>query len=93
MDKKTAKSIEAKILRCEGFEVAIIDPQKNGRNVRSDCAFPTDYKPTTVDDFKKRFIEQYPQYDISVYKADGSKASPQMQLCTVRATYAQGKED
>ncbi|MDD6267402.1 MAG: hypothetical protein SPG09_12805 [Lachnospiraceae bacterium] len=34
-----------------------------------------------------KFKKQYPGYDVIVYKNDGSRASGQMKLATVRDTY------
>ena len=85
------KSIEQRIQDIEGFRVII---RYADRDVRSDAILPKQYASQrmtrnsfTVNDFKRKFQEQYPGYDIDVLKSDGSKAVGQMKLSTVRETY------
>lgn len=83
--------VEKRIFEIEGFQV---DIEMNGRNVRDDLILPKQYEAErmtknsmTVSDWKNKFRRQYPGYDVAVYKNDGSKASGQMKLSTVRDTY------
>lgn len=85
------KNVEKRIFDIEEFEVVIL---RNGRDVRSDASLPTQYaaqrktrNSCSVSDFKNKFQMQYPGYDIDVLKADGTKASGQTDLSTVRDTY------
>lgn len=83
--------VEKRIFDVEGFQVII---KTNGRDARSDLMLPKQYEAErmtrnsfSVSDFKVKFKRQYPGYDIDVLKADGSKASGQTNLSTVRDTY------
>lgn len=83
--------VEKRIFEIEGFQVDII---KDGKNVRGDLQLPKQYEAErmtrnsmTVGDWKNKFKTQYPGYDAAVYKNDGSKASGQTKLATVRDTY------
>lgn len=85
------KNVEKRIFDVEEFEVVI---RRNGRDVRSDATLPTQYaaqrktrNSSSVSDFKSKFQVQYPGYEIEVLKADGTKASGQTKLSTVRDTY------
>lgn len=83
--------IEKRIFEVEGFQVDIV---KEGKNVRSDLQLPKQYaaermtrNSMTVSDWRDKFKTQYVGYDAVVYKNDGSKASGQTKLSTVRDTY------
>lgn len=83
--------VEKRILEVEGFQADIL---KNGKNVRGDLILPKQYEVArmsknsmTVSEWKDKFKRQYPGYDVVVYKNDGSKASGQTKLSTVRDTY------
>lgn len=83
--------VEKRIFEIEGFQVDII---KDGRDVRGNMQLPKQYEAErmtrnsmTVGDWKNKFKMQYPGYDTIVYKNDGSKASGQTKLATVRDTY------
>ena len=83
--------IEKRIFEIEGFQVDIMN---KGKNVRDDLVLPKQYEAErmtknsmTVSDWKAKFKKQYPGYDVIVYKNDGSKASGQTKLSTVRDTY------
>ena len=83
--------IEKRIFDIEGFQVDII---YNGKNVRDDLQLPKQYEAErmtknsmTVAEWTYKFKKQYPGYDVIVYKNDGSRASGQMKLATVRDTY------
>ena len=90
------KYIERKIFVVEGFEVVI---KKDGKDVRSDASISNQYNVTrmsknsySVNDWKKKFHRFFPGYDVDVLKADGSKASGQTKLSTVRDTYLETEE-
>lgn len=83
--------VEKRIFEIEGFQV---DITKDGKNVRGDMQLPKQYEAErmtrnsmTVGDWKNKFRTQYAGYDAVVYKNDGSKASGQTKLATVRDTY------
>lgn len=83
--------VEKRIFEIEGFQADII---KEGKNVRGDMQLPKQYEAErmtrnsmTVGEWKNKFKTQYPGYDAVVYKNDGSKASGQTKLSTVRDTY------
>ena len=83
--------VEKKIFEIEGFEVCIT---QNGRDVRSDASLPKQYEAErmtrnsfSVSEFRNKFKHQFAGYDIDVLKANGSKASGQTKLSTVRDTY------
>lgn len=85
------RNIEKKIYDVEGFEVVV---KKDGKDVRGDATLPCQYKAErmsknsySVKEWKEKFRRQYAGYEIDVLKADGSKASGQMKLSTVRDTY------
>lgn len=88
--------IEKRIFDVEGFQVDITN---NGRNSRDDLVLPKQYEAArmsknsmTVSVWKDKFKKQYPGYDAIVYKNDGSKASGQTKLSTVRDTYLEDTE-
>jgi len=88
--KITIESIQRKICRTEGFEVRIF---YNGRNAMDNKGVPRDYKPMTVDAFKKHFKAQFPDYDIAVYASGKpSSASGQTLLKNIRQSYEAGKD-
>lgn len=83
--------VEKRIFDIEGFQVDIMN---NGKNARNDLILPKQYEAErmtknsmTVSEWKMKFKKQYPGYDVVVYKNDGSKASGQTKLSTVRDTY------
>ena len=85
------KNVEKRIYDVEGFEVTII---RDGKNVRSDASLPTQYEAErmtrnsfSVSDFREKFQHQYAGYSVDVLKGDGTKASGQTKLATVRDTY------
>ena len=87
----TANRVEKKIFAIERFHVAI---KQNGKNVRGDCHLPKQYESQTmsrnafsVSDFRGKFQKQFPEYEIDVLKSDGSKATGQTKLSTVRDSY------
>lgn len=90
------KNIEKKIYDVEGFEVVI---KHDGKDVRGDSNLPNQYKAQkmsknsfSVREWKDKFKSQYAGYDVDVLKADGSKASGQTKLSTVRDTYLDDAE-
>ncbi|MCR3760408.1 hypothetical protein KYB31_15630 [Clostridium felsineum] len=86
------KNVEKKIWDVEGFDVRI---KHNGSDVRGDKNGLPQYDKVnaaknimTVGTWKaKRFSIKYPGYDVEVLNSDGSVASGQTQLGTVRDTY------
>lgn len=85
------KNVENRIYEIEGFRA---DITYNGKDVRGDLKLPKQYEAErmtrnsmTVSEWRKKFKKQYPGYDAIVRKNDGSKASGQTKLCTVRDTY------
>lgn len=85
------KNVEKKIYDVEGFEVTI---RHGGKDVRGDASLPTQYaslrmtrNSASVSDFRTKFQKQYAGYEVDVLKGDGSKASGQTKLSTVRDTY------
>lgn len=85
------RNVEKAISKKEGFEVKI---ELNGKNVRGDKELPKQYAAErmskngmTVSEFKDKFKKQFPGYDITVYRKDGSAPSGQTHLGTVRDTY------
>lgn len=90
------KNVEKKIYDIEGFEAVIM---YGGKNVRGDANLPTQYaaqrmtkNAASVNDFKEKFKKQFAGYDVSVLKSDGSKATGQTKLSTVRDTYLEAEE-
>lgn len=90
------KNVEKKIYETENFEVRIT---KDGKDVRADATLPTQYSCSrmsknaySVKEWKNKFKKQYAGYDVDVLKADGSKASGQTKLSTVRDTYLDDDE-
>ena len=86
----TIGSIQRKVERTEGFVVRVFF---NGKNANDNRGVSQDYKPMTVDAFKRHFKAQFPDFDIAVY-ANGSEssASGQTLLKTIRQSYETGKE-
>lgn len=85
------KNIEKKIYDVEGFEVTI---RHDGKDVRGDMIMPVQYQGErmtrnsfSVSEWKGKFNKQYPGYEVDVLKNDGTKASGQTKLSTVRDTY------
>ncbi len=83
--------VEKRVFDIEGFQVDIIS---NGKNARGDLVLPKQYEAErmtrnsmTVSDWKAKFKKQYPGYDVVVYKNDGTRASGQTKLSTIRDTY------
>lgn len=90
------KNVEKKIFEVEGFEVTIM---YDGKDVRGDKDLPVQYKGMrmtkndfSVSEWKNKFKRQYPGYDVAVLKNDGTKASDQTKLSTVRDTYLDDEE-
>ena len=88
--------IEKKIYDIEGFEVTI---KHNGKDARSDMELPNQYKAQrmsknsfSVGEWRNKFKSQFVGLDVDVLKADGSKASGQTKLATVRDTYLEDCE-
>lgn len=85
------RNVEKKIFDVEGFEVTI---KHDGKDVRGDMVLPTQYQGVrmsrnsfSVAEWKNKFKRQYPGYDVDVLKNDGTKASGQTKLSTIRDTY------
>lgn len=90
------KNVEKRIYDVEGFEVVI---RHDGKDVRGDKDLPVQYKGIrmtrnsfSVSEWKEKFKKQYPGFDVDVLKNDGSKASGQTKLSTVRDTYLSDEE-
>ena len=87
----TVNRVEKKIFAIEQFQVAI---KRDGKDVRGDCQLPKQYEAKkmsrnafSVSDFRDKFQKQFPGYEIDVLKCDGTKATGQTKLSTVRDTY------
>lgn len=85
------RNIEKRIYEIEGFQADIMF---NGKDVRGDSKLPKQYEAVrmtknsmTVSEWRNKFKKQYPGYDVVVRKNDGSRASGQTKLSTVRDTY------
>jgi hypothetical protein len=86
-------SVEKQIKKVEEFEVEFLHP--DGRDVRADKQDIPGYDyerklkgSSTVGEWTAgRFKKKYPGYAVRVLKADGTKASGQTHLTTVRDTY------
>ena len=84
--------IEGKICDIEGFDVTI---KFNGQDVRSDKQIPGNYSFSnaapdswTVSEWvEKRFKRSFPGYDVDVLMSDGTVASGNTKLRTVRSSY------
>lgn len=90
------KNIEKKIYDVEGFEVTI---KHNGKDARGDMDLPNQYKAQrmsknsfSVGEWRNKFKSQFVGLDVDVLKADGSRASGQTKLATVRDTYLEDNE-
>lgn len=85
--------IEKRIFEMEGFHVDFIG--QDGKNIRDEKQIPRQYEAErmtrnsfSVGEYKeKKLKKQFPGYDFKVLKADGSVASGQTKLATVRDTY------
>lgn len=87
----TIKNVEKKISKIEGFNVRFMS---NGKDVRGDMDIPAQYQAQkmsknsySVGEFKQKLKKQFVNFDFDVLKKDGSKASGQTKLSTVRDTY------
>jgi len=86
-------NVEKQIYKVEEFEVEFLHP--DGRDVRADMQDIPGYdyerklkgSATVGDWIGGRFKRKYPGFDVRVLKADGTKASGQTHLTTVRDTY------
>lgn len=90
------RNVERHIYDVEKFEVTI---RYDGKDVRGDAQLPKQYEANrmtrnaaSVKDFRDKFQKQFPGYVIDVLKGDGSKASGQTKLSTVRDTYIDDEE-
>lgn len=90
------RNIEKKIYDVEGFEVVI---KHNGRDARGDMELPNQYRAQrmsknsfSVGDWRNKFKSQFVGMDVDVLKADGTKASGQTKLATVRDTYLEDED-
>lgn len=85
------RNVERKIEKIEGFHIAFL---QNGMDVRSDKrdipSWPysnrTD-QDKTVAEWKAKFQQVYPGFDVAVYDANGIPVFGQMKLKNLRATY------
>lgn len=87
------KRVERRIFEVEKFEVVL--KSADGKDLRSDMNLPKQYSAErmsknsfSVSDWKEKFKTQFPGYEADVLKGDGTKASGQTKLGTVRDTYA-----
>ena len=87
----TANRVEKKIFAIEGFRVSI---KQNGEAVLGNHQLPVQYETRTmsrnafsVSDFRAKFQKQFPDSELDVLKCDGSKATGQTKLSTVRDSY------
>lgn len=86
------QTVEKKIFEIELVNVKFI---KDGQDVRGDKIIPTQYNfdrmlknsASVKDLITKRLQKKFPGYDFEVLKQDGSPASGQTKLSTVRDTY------
>jgi len=86
------RTVEAKITMQEGFEIDFIT--MDGQNVRGDktdipqWSYQRQSKnDMTVAEWKRKFHQNYPGYDVIVYDGYGQPAMGQMKLGTLRDTY------
>ena len=90
-------NVEKQIRKIEEFVVQFL--HADGRDVRGDKqeipGYDFDRKlkgaATVADWVSGRFKKKYPGYEVRVLKADGTKASGQTKLTTVRDTYLADK--
>lgn len=87
----TIKNVEKKISKIEGFNVRFMS---NGKDVRGDMEIPVQYQMQkmsknsySVGEFKQKLKKIFVNFDFDILKRDGSKASGQTKLSTVRDTY------
>lgn len=86
-------SVEKQIRKLEEFDVQFL--HAGGRDVRADKQDVPGYdydrklkgSATVADWIVGRFKKKYPGYGVRVLKADGTKASGQTRLTTVRDSY------
>lgn len=91
------KNIEKRIFDIEGFEVIIRNSE--GKDMRGDSTYlKKQYEADrmtrnsfSVNNWKEKFKTQYPGVEVDVLKGDGTKASGQTKLSTVRDTYLDDK--
>ena len=83
--------VERTIYSFEGVQVIFMN---NGKDLRGDASLPCNYSASrmtknamNIAGFKEKLKKQFPGYDFKVLKADGSSASGQTLLGTVRDTY------
>jgi hypothetical protein len=89
----TIGNVEKRISKVEEFDIQFLHP--DGRDVRGDKRDIPGYdyerklkgSATVSDWISGRFKKKYPGYNVRVLKADGTKASGQTRLTTVRDTY------
>ncbi|MDF2907562.1 MAG: hypothetical protein K0R34_2883 [Herbinix sp.] len=86
------KNVEKRIFDIEGFEVIIRGQDKKDK--RGDADLSRQYEADrmtrnsfSVGDWKEKFKKQFVGMEVDILKGDGSKASGQTKLSTVRDTY------
>lgn len=87
----TVNRVEKKIFAIEQFQVSI---KQEGKELSKDFQLPNQFEAKhmsrnafSVSDFRAKFQKQFPDYEIDVLKCDGTKATGQTKLATVRDTY------
>jgi hypothetical protein len=85
------KNVEIKILETEGFEVRI---KNNGKDLRGDKGglpqwpgLRASRNAMTVSQWKGKFSNKYPGYEVDVLDVNGEVVSGNTLLATVRDTY------
>lgn len=84
--------VEKRIFDIEEFQVVIRG--QNGKDKRGDFVLPKQYvaerktrNSHSVSQWKSKFQEQFPGYEVDVLLGNGDKARGQMLLSTVRDSY------
>ncbi|MFC2336286.1 MAG: hypothetical protein ACFNLM_03425 [Selenomonas noxia] len=86
------RNVEKRIAMVEGFEIAFM---QNGADVRGDKkdipAWPYQKQSKngmTVNEWKRKFKEAYPGYDVEVYDGSDNSVTGQMLLGNLRDSYS-----
>lgn len=86
------EAIEKRISNIENFDVIIRG--QDGKDLRSDMVLPKQYQAErmtrnshSVNQWKNKFKEQYPGYEVDVLNGQGNKARGNMKLSNVRDSY------
>lgn len=86
------QAIEKRIFNVEGFDVIIRG--QDGKDLRSDMVLPKQYQAErmtrnshSVSQWKDKFKEQYPGYEIDVLNGHGNKVRGNTKLSNVRDSY------